>query len=738
MTAPAFPSGTFATDGRASGLATDRGAGGHRQPPADAGGFADIISKLAAAPQVRGDAPAASLAPGGSLGASVDSPAASGSSETAPAVPVLDGPDGRSAGPRAEARGEAALLSAALAPEAAGAAKAAGLARLGLPAAEFLSAAATAPATAAAIDGGLPRPAPNGFVPPSSGTSPRPGTSEPLATALADVALSASLAAGEPSQPTEPRHAPDGARATVRSPATPGRGAWPMPVMGAAEAATRAPAAAPAATDAAVPDLATADLAVGERQPADQHALEIAVHNLDVSGSGVAMPSADPAAPGMPDGTTAPVPPTAMPPAATPASSASAGGSPTAAVPTAAAAAKGAGAAAPTDPAAPLPAEAGVAETPAAAPERTAERVTATVRDMRTHFAPVAPRRAALPADATAAPGPAAGATAPETGPDQAPASSGATPKPALPATPAAAAAPAAAAGQPPSPSAPVDAVAIADTTGQRTGDAVPAAEPEAGIAGRNEGRSPIATDRFAAAGHRDERPAPAHGGSTEPVRSREPTQADADRRAATTAGVTPTVESPSPATGNGFPAALNTLAKEIGDAARAAAAGTPGGPGQPATPSGLANATPGAHALRRDVEIDLSSSELGVVKVRMRLTGSSLEVRLRTDDAATLTLLADRRAELERSISESGVEARIVDVTRATAASGTTPQPGPGPQSPSGGDGREAPGQRFDQGASPERQDHRRPTDDHQTYGTTPDEDQPHRTGPRAGTLFV
>jgi hypothetical protein len=173
----------------------------------------------------------------------------------------------------------------------------------------------------------------------------------------------------------------------------------------------------------------------------------------------------------------------------------------------------------------------------------------------------------------------------------------------------------------------------------------------------------------------------------------------------------------------------LRTLALEIGRTARTVFGGSPALPttdNAPTTPI----------ALRRDVEVELVSPEFGVVRMRMRLTGSSLELRLRTDDPAMLALLAERRTDLEKSIAETGVDAKVVDVSRTSTPFSASTAANAGGQFSPGDNGRNPDGQRFDQQPSSERND-RRQQQDRPTDGWTTDEDPPARTS-TAGTLFV
>jgi hypothetical protein len=208
-------------------------------------------------------------------------------------------------------------------------------------------------------------------------------------------------------------------------------------------------------------------------------------------------------------------------------------------------------------------------------------------------------------------------------------------------------------------------------------------------------------------------------------------TRAEVRQDARTTETTGPASSTTAAGGGSAGDTALRTLAQDIGRAAR-----TMSGEAQPAAPgTGIGSSRP--IATRRDVELELRSPDFGVVRLRMRLTGSSLELRLHTNDAATLSLLAERRADLEQAISEFGVDATVVDVGRVSQApSATTPFSAQG-QGPAGDTGRGTDGQRFEQQPSPERND-RRPSSQHHTDGLTSDEDQPARSGPRAGTLFV
>ncbi len=252
---------------------------------------------------------------------------------------------------------------------------------------------------------------------------------------------------------------------------------------------------------------------------------------------------------------------------------------------------------------------------------------------------------------------------------------------------------------------------------------AAPEGPPRAGD--RQAARASMATPPDLRAGPRPE------PRSTDPVASRpdgRATTADDGPAAAAPEAVAPATTS-SPGAGAAMDPTLRTLAEDIGRAARPLATAD--------TAAAAAGSGPTSAMLRRDVEVELSAPEFGVVRVRMRLHGSSLELSLRTDDPATLGLLADRKAELERAIAETGVDVKVVDVSRTSAPTPAASSSSPPAQAPTSDSGRSGDGQRFEQQSSPDRNDRRSPSD-RPTDGTTHDEDPTSRAGARAGTLFV
>ena len=374
-------------------------------------------------------------------------------------------------------------------------------------------------------------------------------------------------------------------------------------------------------------------------------------------------------------------------------------------------------------------------------------RVAVHVREMRTHFAPVTARPASIAGEpgAVTARAPAGNATPAEAAPEAAPIapagaaapSDGASP----PAAPSPAGARAAIAGAPSS-LPPPDAIPAPAAQAADAGAAAPSDAGPASAAYDRRSRGDAARVPTAGAEHTSEEAeaAPRRADTAAATRQESRQQARAGLGADPGAGVRADARaenagpaSPTTAAGGGLTAdtALRTLAEDIGRAARTASGQTH----TTAPANGIGSSSP--FATRRDVELELRSPDFGVVRLRMRLTGSSLELRLRTDDAATLTLLADRRADLEKAISEFGVDATVVDVGRVSQpASPAAPFSAHG-QGPAGDSGRGPDGQRFEQQPSPGRDD-RRPSPQHHTDGSTSDEDQPARSGPRAGTLFV
>lgn len=372
---------------------------------------------------------------------------------------------------------------------------------------------------------------------------------------------------------------------------------------------------------------------------------------------------------------------------------------------------------------------ASAADAPAQASGTGGGRVSAQVRDMRTHFAPVVPRTLAATVG----------------GKPEAAAAAGAAPAAMQAAAPTVEAELARTVTAPSAAPAASSAQATAPSTAQATLAA--ASSPTViGAAGADEvGGPPSATARAVTEGVRGSEPretAPPVATTPDQRVTQRPEGAAARRAdvsettngATTVAETAPVAASPdgaTPTTSAGSPTdlPLRTLAQEIGRVARPIAAD--GG-------SQLATTTAGQpNALRRDVEVELSAPEFGVVRVRMRLHGSSLELRLRTDDPATLALLAERRTELERAISEVGVDAKVVDVSRTAASASAASPSSPGGQAPTSDGGRGGEGQPFDQRPSPDRND-RRPPFDRQTDGSMPDEDPTARAGTRPGTLFV
>lgn len=359
-----------------------------------------------------------------------------------------------------------------------------------------------------------------------------------------------------------------------------------------------------------------------------------------------------------------------------------------------------------------------------------ANRIPVRVRDMRTHFAPVAAFPAAIPRETPGA------RPASATGPIA---------RPVLSAVP-----------EPAQSTAPTDADLAAALESASSGPGPGAAEPKALDGNAASRPAPLSSPGMNGGpaadmpADVDQRPVRRDGGSElQPPRSADRDAADraplrqADRperdagitnrsldrelqpAAAIDAASPPAPGGPAP-TESGFRA----LAHEIGRAGRTIDSG--------AQPSATSSNTSGAaYALRRDVELEFASPDIGVVKVRMRLTGASLELRLRADDPATHSLLTERRSELEEAISDAGIDATVVEVARGPSSPRELwPMDAPRPP-PSPGGGAESDGRRFQPSPSHDR-DGRRSPNDQPTDGQDSDETQPSRNGPRPGTLFV
>lgn len=763
MKAAGFPLDTFPADGRpaAAGGAADRTASGFRRSPAEADGFADIISRLAkAGPGAPTGESATAPMPAGAHGAAAPETAAAGAAAPAGADAAAAAALRRPGEPRLAAA--LGMTTPAPAPRptevAAGPPRQAANALSAAPFGPVLGPDATGPST----DAPPPPSAPAAAVAPLAAAVARAavarvadgGTPEAAARPRADLARDPVAPAGRwtaETRQTVERSAEAEERPTGQGPASRDGGAVAAaPVPGPEASAAPGPHVADLPTSSAVPPTPAAGVAVSEP----------------------AMPS---------------MPPQFSPDANTPdvktpdATAAEARASSVAMAPAAREAARTAPSpAAASAPPQPAPDAAAAGEATTVAADHGIERVAVHVRDMRTHFAPVAPRRAwpAAEAAATGAPRPAgAEPTSPAAAPDVTRDADGAErpapvptaaaapplPRPQPAAGPPDARQPIAApplprpqpVAGPPGAQQPIAAppTAVPQAAGQPgaggpidTQPVVPSpvnggpAKTEAAPAtgdrhGRSGGEGSGATvtgledaKRTAAAAGRAGPPsstAPQERGVETADRERGPGAPTATATAAATGGGSVTSE------GGGFVPTFRALAHEIGEAARAAAG-----------PSSAASTGPDAPqsgpALRRDVELEFATAEHGLVKVRMRLTGSSLELRLRTDDTATLALLAERRGDLEKALAETGVEAKVVDVARVSAP-GLSPAASGAAWPPAGGDGRDSTGQqRFDHGAAPERREDRRSAEDNLPHGSSSDEDQPHRASPRAGTLFV
>jgi hypothetical protein len=758
------------TDGRAASVTAtpDRKSTGHRGPPADGKAFSEIVSSLSrppeAAPADGGteDAAVSSQPPARPLllGAMTRSPEAMGDGMTAPPAspdqrpvfvegdttsPVRAGalPTGSSdGGTLPSLAGSAAPAAAALPP-------------------------ATVAGTAAATDAASPEVTP-----------------VPAARARSETAGSPLLL--RVPQHTGDRRAPDAATPSaigsgVRLPrdldATAGdrrvENEPAAPVTAAAALGASSPAVAATAA-AAVTVVATTDMSIPAPSAAFlpiPHSAMVEVPTAPVSPEPTGRQTANPAAEAVqaPPGTAA---------------HAKAGTEP---VP-APASAPVAGTTVAPGAVAPQPAVFDVTSVPTAATEATTVaapavaslvgRVAVHVREMRTHFAPVTPRSAMIPGEpatltarvpageatpAESAPSDgrspkttvSASSTSPSsTSPSSTSSRSNAPPSPVGRGTGGEAAG--AAALNPGTTAVPGGSSSVGATTAPAMpspvpgvapppvgADAVgpPATSPEADSLDATAAatRAAQTVDRGAEPGNASAakaEPAPRQP-DTAPAVFREPrTEGAAEARRELRADPVALEErgpaAPTAAAGGGATtdASLRSLAQDIGRAARTISGEAPAAP-----TSDIGTSRP--IATRRDVEIELKSPDFGVVRLRMRLTGTSLELRLRTDDAATLTLLAERRGDLEQAIAEFGVDAKVVDVSRVSQPSSTaTPFAAHG-QGPTGDTGRGADGQRFEQQPSPERND-RRPSSQPPTDGSTSDDDAPTRPGTRAGTLFV